>query len=52
VAALEPPAPPRATRLAQGVITASGDFVDPLAADRDEAGDGALTIGTPPDSAG
>jgi radical SAM-linked protein len=52
VAALEPPAPPRATRLAQGVITASGDFVDPLAADRDEAGDGALTIGTPPDSVG
>jgi radical SAM-linked protein len=52
VAALEPPAPPRATRLDQGVITASGDFVDPLAADRDEAGDSALTIGTSPESAG
>jgi radical SAM-linked protein len=52
VAALEPPTPPRATRIAQGVIAASGDFVDPLAADRDGAGDGALNIGTPPDSAG
>jgi radical SAM-linked protein len=52
VAALEPATPPRATRMAQGVITASGDFVDPLAADRDGAGDGTLNIGTPPDSAG
>jgi radical SAM-linked protein len=34
VADLEPPVPPRATRLAQGVLTAQGDFVDPLAADR------------------
>lgn len=37
VAALEPPAPVRATRLAQGMLTASGDFVDPLLADRDGA---------------
>ena len=34
VADLEPPVPPRATRLAQGVLTAQGEFVDPLAADR------------------
>jgi radical SAM-linked protein len=52
VAALELPTPPRATRMAQGVLTASGDFVDPLAADRD--GDGALNIiiGAPPTAAG
>ena len=48
VAALELPTPPRATRMTQGVLTAAGDFVDPLAADRD----GAVTIGTPPDTAG
>jgi radical SAM-linked protein len=35
VAALEPPAPARATRLAQGVLTDAGDLVDPLSADRD-----------------
>ena len=52
VAALELPAPARATRLAQGMLTASGDFVDPLAADRDEDRDGSLNIGTPPASAG
>jgi radical SAM-linked protein len=34
VAGLEPPAPPRATRLAQGPLTAQGAIVDPLAADR------------------
>ena len=35
VADLEPPAPPRATRLAQGRLTAMGEIVDPLEADRD-----------------
>lgn len=34
VADLEPPVPPRATRLAQGPLTAQGEIVDPLAADR------------------
>lgn len=34
VAALELPAPARATRLAQGMLTAAGGFVDPLLADR------------------
>lgn len=34
VADLEPPVPPRATRLAQGTLTAQGDLVDPLEADR------------------
>jgi hypothetical protein len=34
VAALEPPVPPRAIRLAQGTLTAQGEIVDPLAADR------------------
>ncbi|WP_232323584.1 TIGR03936 family radical SAM-associated protein [Catenuloplanes japonicus] len=37
VADLEPPVPPRATRLAQGLLTAQGEIVDPLAADRDGA---------------
>lgn len=37
VADLEPPLPPRATRLAQGLLTAQGEIVDPLAADRDGA---------------
>ena len=36
VAGLEPPAPPRATRLAQGSLTAQGNFVDPLDADRED----------------
>lgn len=31
---LEPPVPPRATRLAQGTLTVEGELVDPLAADR------------------
>jgi radical SAM-linked protein len=35
VAGLTPPVPPRATRLAQGVLTAEGEIVDPLTADRD-----------------
>jgi radical SAM-linked protein len=34
VADLEPPVPPRATRLAQGRLTAQGEIVDPLEADR------------------
>jgi radical SAM-linked protein len=50
VAALEPPAPARAVRLAQGVLTARGEFVDPLAADRDGSRAGTLT-GAPPTEA-
>jgi radical SAM-linked protein len=34
VAGLEPPVPPRANRLAQGMLTAHGEIVDPLDADR------------------
>ena len=34
VAGLEPPVPPRVTRLAQGSLTTQGDLVDPLDADR------------------
>jgi hypothetical protein len=34
---LELPVPPRATRLAQGTLTAQGELVDPLAADREAA---------------
>jgi radical SAM-linked protein len=34
VADLEPPVPPRATRLAQGPLTSQGEIVDPLAVDR------------------
>ncbi|MEV0733327.1 TIGR03936 family radical SAM-associated protein [Polymorphospora sp. NPDC050346] len=34
VADLEPPVSPRATRLAQGTLTAQGDVADPLEADR------------------
>ena len=52
VAALEPPVPPRATRTAAGVLTAAGDFVDPLDADRNDARDGSAVIGTPSDRAG
>jgi radical SAM-linked protein len=47
VAALELPASARATRLAQGVLTEAGDFVDPLAADRDGDGEG-TNIGASP----
>ncbi|HWS39594.1 MAG TPA: TIGR03936 family radical SAM-associated protein [Actinoplanes sp.] len=36
VAGLEPPVPPRVTRLAQGALTAQGEIVDPLDADRDD----------------
>lgn len=43
VAGLEPPVPPRATRLAQGTLTAPAEVVDPLEADR---------RGTPAESAG
>lgn len=34
VADLDPPVPPRSTRLAQGALTAEGRIADPLAADR------------------
>jgi hypothetical protein len=37
VAGLEPPVPPRVTRLAQGTLTAQGEIVDPLDADRQDA---------------
>lgn len=43
VSALSPPVPPRATRLAQGVLTEGGRIADPLAADRDEVVNGAPT---------
>ena len=36
VAGLEPPVPPRVTRLAQGTLTAQGEIVDPLDADRED----------------
>jgi radical SAM-linked protein len=42
VAGLEPPVPPRVTRLAQGTLTAQGVIVDPLDADREGAGIGGL----------
>lgn len=35
VADLEPPVPPRVTRLAQGPLTSRGEILDPLAVDRD-----------------
>jgi radical SAM-linked protein len=41
VADLEPPVPPRATRLAQGALTAAGELADPLDADRGGAVTGA-----------
>jgi radical SAM-linked protein len=41
VADLAPPVPPRATRLAQGALTAAGELVDPLDADRDAVVTGA-----------
>jgi radical SAM-linked protein len=37
VAGLEPPVPPRVTRLAQGTLTAQGEIVDPLYADREDS---------------
>ena len=43
VVGLEPPVPPRATRLAQGTLTPQGEIADPLLADRT----GAVT-GAPP----
>jgi radical SAM-linked protein len=43
VADLEPSAPPRVTRLVQGVLTAKGEIADPLAADRNPVG-----VGTSP----
>ncbi|HET6481145.1 MAG TPA: TIGR03936 family radical SAM-associated protein [Actinoplanes sp.] len=36
-AGLEPPVPPRVTRLAQGTLTEQGEIVDPLDADREPA---------------
>ncbi|HEY2673216.1 MAG TPA: TIGR03936 family radical SAM-associated protein [Rugosimonospora sp.] len=41
VADLELPVPPRAIRLAQGSLTAQGELIDPLSADRDGAASGA-----------
>jgi len=43
VSALTLPVPPRATRLVQGAITEGGRIIDPLAADRDGAVNGAST---------
>jgi radical SAM-linked protein len=45
VADLEPPVPPRATRLAQGALTAAGGLVDPLETDRHGAVTGASSAG-------
>ena len=45
VADLEPPVPPRATRLAQGRLTAQGEIVDPLRADDVPIPDGSLVGG-------
>jgi radical SAM-linked protein len=42
-AGLEPPVPPRATRLAQGRLTERGEVDDPFAADRDGSVTGAAT---------
>jgi radical SAM-linked protein len=39
VAGLEPPVPPRVTRLAQGTLTTQGEIVDPLDADREPSRD-------------
>jgi radical SAM-linked protein len=36
IAGLEPPSPPRATRLAQGSLTTRGEILDPLGADREQ----------------
>ena len=41
VVGLEPPVPPRATRLAQGTLTPQGEITDPLLADRTGAVTGA-----------
>jgi radical SAM-linked protein len=49
VAALEPPVPPRVTRLAQGPLQGSGTVGDPLAPDREAAQ--AARDGTPADAA-
>ncbi|MET0426042.1 MAG: TIGR03936 family radical SAM-associated protein [Actinoplanes sp.] len=49
VAGLEPPVPPRVTRLAQGTLTAQGEIVDPLDADREDASIGRAS--TAPQSA-
>jgi hypothetical protein len=35
VAGLEPPVPPRATRLAQGILTPHGEIADPMMDDGD-----------------
>ena len=48
VADLEPPVPPRATRLAQGRLTAHGEIFDPLVAG-DRFGLWAEGIGRPSD---
>jgi len=47
VADLEPVAPARVTRLAQGTLTSQGEIVDPLELDRDAA-----ALGTTPAAAG
>jgi radical SAM-linked protein len=45
VADLEPPVPPRATRLAQGRLTAEGEIADPLAGD--DVGKDRTLVGEP-----
>jgi radical SAM-linked protein len=48
VADLVPPVPPRATRLAQGALSAEGRLTDPLAADRDRTVTGVPSSTTVP----
>jgi radical SAM-linked protein len=44
---LEPPVPPRVTRLAQGKLTALGELIDPLHVDREAAERDGTVIGHP-----
>ncbi len=44
---LEPPVPPRVTRLAQGKLTALGELIDPLHVDREAADRDGTVIGHP-----
>ncbi len=44
---LEPPVPPRVTRLAQGKLTALGELIDPLQVDREAAVRDGTDIGHP-----
>lgn len=45
LADLELSAPPRATRMAQGVLTAASEIIDPFVVDRDSAVSGSSSVG-------